>query len=159
MKALDYIRSHGKLAEVYTNVAPNGANVHIAIQALREEIKRVKLIPEFMPVDDHYAGQLVLTKIVSERLVVDGLARSLKLKRHPVSEPVIYAVDDRNIRTLIDGHHRYVMAAAIHMKRIPAYICYPALYRQFVLDDLPDLTQAELRASPHPSEIKSPWKL
>lgn len=152
----DYMAKHGPWAELYTHVAKDGRNIHIAVAPLRQAAQR-HLRPELIPIDPKVAETIIDTSADPRRLgeLVETLVKSGK-KHLPGHDPIIAAIDHDGKWLLVDGTHRYIVASLLGMKKIRAYVCYPAMWEQFRLSDAPDMTAEQLAASPHPSRFKRP---
>jgi hypothetical protein len=152
----EYKSKHGQWAEVYTRVLPDGTNVTIAIRELVAAIRAANLKPELVPIDGKQVDLMVKNNAVSiPKLVELG---ELTAHGRPM-EPIIVCIGDDGLAIIVDGHHRFVLSFAMGQKRIGAFICYPALWQQFLITDMEPLTKEQLKAAPHPSQFNpSPWK-
>jgi hypothetical protein len=137
MKVADYAKAHGPWAQVYHHVADDGENIWIAVAPLRKEAERY-LKPELVPLDPKVADKIVEESIEPRRMeeLIQKLVRK-GMKQLPGHDPVLIAFMPDGKWLLVDGNHRYAIASLLGMKKIRAYVCYPPLWKQFQLTDLP----------------------
>lgn len=133
---------------IYTFVADDGTNTHIDSKLLREWCLSNKSSLEVFatPVDPKLALRFQDENIISP-------VRVFELWHRRDLDPVIYCksgtfTDGRPDVMLVDGHHRYTLAAAKAWPVIPAYILELNQWKPFQIDGLPDLTVDFLRAMP-----------
>lgn len=131
---------------VYTFVADDGTNTHIAVRPLREFCFTSGLEVFQAPVEAKIANMLLRENSVSPARLRELVGREL--------DPIIYAKDGTSTDgapdvMLVDGHHRYVLAAAAKMPYILAYFLEESQWRPFeIKSPLLDTTREALIATP-----------
>ena len=132
---------------IYSFVSHNGENIHIDSRALREWcIKQPNLEVVGVPVDLTLAHTFLKENaVIPSRL--EELARRVHL------DPVIFCMDGKYTDgkpdvLLVDGHHRYFLAAYNNLKYVPSHVLTPAQWKPFRIVGHPDMTIEELRCSP-----------
>lgn len=137
-------------SEVFAHVEEDGTNIHICVDKLRDFLQKEDFEVKKMPVEKGFVQEIIDTKAVSlphiEKLL-DSYAKGLRKL-----EPIIVAVHGGTAEVpdvlLVDGHHRYVMAAFCGASHIPAYLVPEIIWRRFQVEGLPTLTRQELIDSP-----------
>jgi hypothetical protein len=144
---------------IYSFVASDGTNTHIASARLRVWcLEQTTLERVYVPVEQQLAAQFISENIVSGTRV-GQLVRTLP-SRVEDWEPLIFAKDGQTTRgrpdvMLVDGHHRYVLAALASVAPL-AWVLEPEQWRPFQIADYITLTQEELREMP--ILAKEHWK-
>lgn len=141
----------GPLDPVFTHVLPDGTNINIHSGRLRDWCAGRKLPISLVPVETATAIRFIRENIV-DTMHLHYLAREIKARRLQ-PDPIILCKDGgftngRPDVLFVDGHHRYVIAAAIHLSAIPAYLLEVEQWKPFQVSGLPDLTHNELRDMP-----------
>jgi hypothetical protein len=119
---------------IYTFVErATGANVNIASERLRQWTLTAGLEVDGVPVDRALAGSFVRDNIVAPRWCEHLLSLVERGMKFP---PVIFAKDGGETNgapdvMLVDGHHRYFIAAMSGMRFIPAYVLEVAQWKPF----------------------------
>lgn len=132
---------------LYTFVANDGTNTHIAAERLRQWCLAAPNLEIFeVPVEKRIAEGFIKRNIVS-------YANCVRLVTHQHLNPLIYAktgtfTEGRPDVMLVDGHHRYVYAAAAGRRTFPAFILEEAEWHPFRVAGALNLTQEELEAVP-----------
>lgn len=144
---------------LYSYVDPDGTNIHIASAKIYDWcIKNEKTLEiQLVPVDPLMAKLYINQNTINrERL------RELAM-RHSMREdlkPCIFGIDKPNKVNgrpdvfHIDGHHRYVLAAALAQPFIPAWILTRAQWEPYQVMGVPDITQEELNRIPPMGSVK-----
>jgi hypothetical protein len=136
----------GPLEPVFTFVGNDGSNVNIHSGRLREAVLRSKLKVTLVPIDLEIAHSYVKENCVR-------IDRVKELAKRKNLDPIIYCEDGFTDGIpdvmLVDGHHRYVMAALLqHLPVIPAVICLKEFWKPFQIIGLEDVSADLLRAIP-----------
>lgn len=153
----EYKAKHGPWAEVYTRVLPDGTNYTIGIRDLLSTIKATKMRAELIPVDHEQVVRVVKEGAIAHERLAE-LCELMVKHRKPI-EPIVLCLDEKCRATIVDGHHRLVLAYALGQKLIGAFMCYPLMWHQHLITDMEPLTAEQLREAPHPSQVgPSPWK-
>lgn len=135
---------------IYSYVAGDDehTNVHIDSEKLRVWCVEHKAELEWVwiPVEVKQAREWIRDNVVD----VSHVMRVMEMKS---LDPVILCrIDPPRPKwpqaLYVDGHHRYVAAAVLKVKMIPAFILKPEQWQQFQIAGLPDMTQELLRAMP-----------
>lgn len=134
---------------IYSFVDDNGHNTHIYVDGIRKWVKDNKPIVVGGPVDDEIAKDMFKNNVVSEE-------RLKQLLKHPelAAEPLIYGIRDYNKDNhpnvmLIDGHHRYVLAAMAKIPIYPSILLLKSVWEQFQIAGFDKLyTKEKLQATP-----------
>lgn len=134
---------------IYSFVAPDGVNIHIDSRRLREWCLRTGPEIALVPVATHVALKYMSDNTVNPDRVSELGNEWISTGR---LEPIIlghYCDSPWSEVLLIDGHHRFVMAALVaRISLIPAFLLRPREWQEFRIFGLPDLTREQLRASP-----------
>lgn len=135
---------------IYSFVAHDGTNTHIDCSRLREWcLANVPTLNRGLaPVDAALAQQFVQENVVD-------LDRVFQLQHKAHLDPIIYCEDGTfseinggpNVM-LVDGHHRYALAALMRRTHIPAFLITLEQWTPFQIINHPDLTEEYLRATP-----------
>lgn len=136
---------------VYTWVADDGSNIHIASRLLRDWCMKRQPRVELMPVDHDFAASFLRENTVDPMRVLQlSVECDLGIRK---LDPIILC--QRGTYThglpdvmLVDGHHRYVLAAMKEWPVIPCYNLIPHQWKRFRVVDCPDVTKDQLAASP-----------
>lgn len=139
---------------IYTFVAKDGTNTNVASNRLRLWCAAHKHDLEVVgtPVNLEQAKNYIRIHSASPKRVWELIDRAANGQTF---DPIIYGhdgsfADDNggpNV-ILIDGHHRYVLYAALNIRIIPSYILTPTQWEQFIITNLPDITAEQLEAIP-----------
>lgn len=141
---------------VYTFIERGtGRNITIATRPLREWLAAPgpALIEQGdTPIDRDFALSFFRDNIVSRARITELMAHHASHPNHTF-DPIIYGhrgtyTNNAPDVMLIDGHHRYVIAALTRHTSIPAYLLTVAQWQQFEVIGLPDITEAQLRNTP-----------
>jgi hypothetical protein len=142
---------------IYTFVDKrSGMNVNIASARLCAWCEGAELEVVGVPVNRRLAGSFIRDNIVAPKwcehllsLVEQGMA----------FPPVIFAKDGNETNgapdvMLVDGHHRYFIAAMSGVRFIPAYVLEVEQWRPFEILGLRDTTAEALKAAPITKELR-----
>lgn len=142
------------IVPVYTHVFPDGSNLHISTEPLRQmllmfEQSPKSRIPRFqLAIDLKGFWQLYESNSFDPHRVME-----LKKRDPKTLDPVIYGLwadqpdPQRANGFLMDGRHRYALAALRGQKSIDAWLIPEACWRDFVMDGK-QMTAQELRDLP-----------
>lgn len=146
---------HGE--SIFTHVLSSGENIHIHAGRLRSRL----LNPAFdhqrklIPCDPKVAHSWIADNVVSPHRVVELLKRHDRLEVLRRMEPVILCTDQHPDpksglpdQFFVDGHHRYVMCAILHLPHIPAYLVPWDFWQSYRIINLPPITRDQLLAMP-----------
>lgn len=135
---------------IYTFIDPDtGKNTHIASTRLIRWVETHKSLDKDafnVPIDRKMAAQFINNNVVSRQKCITLLTQ-LALKMIKDLPPIIFVARADGMHLLVDGHHRYVCAAAVEAPLIPAYILHPKEWEPFQVETF-DLTEDELKAIP-----------
>lgn len=136
---------------IYTFVAHNGQNTHVAAKRIRDWCLETQPERFVVPVEQKLAAQFlrenaVLPARLKELMKFgkDGLPSDMK-----DWEPLIFCQDggyseERPDVLLVDGHHRYAVAAALGAPTILAWCLTQEQWRPFEIVGLHEYSQQEL---------------
>jgi prepilin-type processing-associated H-X9-DG protein len=134
-------------SQLYTFVDNDGNNIHVNAIALREWCIKNKPEIFWIPMKYEVAVQMVHDNSVSQKRVKE-------LSKRKDLDPIIMVKDGTfgdnggpNV-LLVDGHHRYFLAACRKQAVIEGHVLEEAQWRPFQLHDLPKVTKEELIATP-----------
>lgn len=141
---------------IYTFIAPDGINTHIAASLLREWALRAKPEIVLTPTDRELARSFIRDNIVSKHRCLQLARRSSA--GEDIFEPILYCHDGgltqgRPDVLLVDGHHRFFLASIWGQLFIKSHILTEAQWRPFQIasSDGPfsiDTTSDDLRRKP-----------
>ena len=133
---------------IFTSVDQDGNNTNIDVTGLYAWCQANKPEVFLLPMLPGLAGEYIGNKIVD-------LDRVKELKRRRHLTPIImckdgtYGDDGAPNVLLVDGHHRYVLAALMERKHFKAHMLEEEQWRPFQLHGLPTMTQEQLLATPN----------
>jgi hypothetical protein len=137
-----------EMREVYMFVGEDGVNIHIDTPALRTWIKINTPKIVYTPVETEMAETFFTENVVSKERIIELAKRFYTNGKEP--DPVIFACDgtygdnDGPNVMLVDGHHRYALAAALGIPHIKAYLIQVEQWKPFQIKDIPELTREAL---------------
>lgn len=131
---------------IYTFIDNEGNNVNIASERLYQWCCAARPEMVLVPVEPRIARKF------QEDNVID-MTRVIELACRKYLDPIIFAKCETSTNggpdvMLVDGHHRYALAAAMRLSVIPAYVLEPAQWHPFRVKDLIPITQDQLRDIP-----------
>lgn len=131
---------------VFTHVLPDGSNVCIWAERLRQHCLKVKPEVFWTPVTQVQAVKLIADNTVDKARVMDIAKRSHW-------DPIIYCKDGTFTNSLpdvflVDGHHRYVAAAACKVGMIEAWVLEVEFWAPFKATGLSVITAERLKSLP-----------
>ena len=136
--------------QIYTFVKPDGPNVHIDSEGLRQWTLQAKPEVVEVPIDREIALGFLRDNVISSRRVME------LMQGYTTLTPMIFAKDGTisvanggpNVM-LVDGHHRYACYAAVGLKFAPAHVLERAEWEPFrIEDEWLNTTEAGLKALP-----------
>ena len=144
---------------IYTYVDPEGNNIHIDSEKLRQWCA------------DNASSLEVVATPLNESIALSFLDNNVVDFHHLIEvrgmdkwDPIIYCADGTYSKVnggpnviLADGHHRYFCAWTMGAEWVPAYVLEPAQWHPFQIDGLPQVTEEELRRAPTKAAYKR-WK-
>lgn len=135
---------------VYTFVANDGTNTHIHAGRLRAYLQSQNHEIILAPVRKALAQRFLAENAISMERVAELTARQLALAPDAPPDPIIlcHTPGGQNEYMLVDGHHRYFIAAFANRAWIHSWLVEPDIWEAFQVINLRDLTQAELNAAP-----------
>lgn len=143
----DYL--DGKPHFIYTFIERDtGRNIHVDSELLRQwcAANRSTLEVVLTPVEERIAKTFLTGNVIDVDHVVEvGQMKHL--------DPIIYGITEIGANghpdvLLIDGHHRYFLAAVKGEPLIPSYLLKPEQWKPFEIIGLPSQTEDELIATP-----------
>lgn len=141
-------------ASIYTFVTHSGENIHIFAGGLRLHCLESKTLEIFIVPVNFEMGQRLLRDNIISPVRAQELYTRFQSSKEGI-EPVIFCKDGTLSETngqpnvmLVDGHHRYFLAASLKVPLIAAYVLEPEDWQPFQISGLPDTTQAALQAAP-----------
>ena len=141
---------HDPLEGIYTFVARSGENVNIASERLfRWTTQHASTLDvHLVPVKQRLARQFQRDNVVSKARVMELIFRF-----EEGITPLIFAKDGNMTNgapdvMLVDGHHRYVLCAALGIREAPAYLLEREQWEPFRIIGMEDISEDELRAVP-----------
>ena len=90
-------------------------------------------------VDEEHARYCFEKRGFEEERIPDILADPARLKK-----PIVFVANPDGTHLLIDGTHRYVLYFKFQQESIPAYIVPLDQIEQFIVTDIPQMTEEEL---------------
>lgn len=140
------------LEAIYTFVAHDGTNTHVAAKRLRDWCVRTQPERFVVPVDRALAESFIRDNAVLPARIKQLMAKNGLPDNMLNWEPVIFCQDGgaegRPDVMLVDGHHRYVVAAAIKSPNILAWCLTEEQWRPFEIVGLHEYTAQELIDEP-----------
>jgi hypothetical protein len=139
------------LEGIYTFIDSKGVNINIASNRLHDWcLKHALHTVHAIPVRRDLAEKFLHDNTISLDRCKTLVGRYLK--RRDI-EPVIMCFDgtsDANgpFAMLVDGHHRYFIAASIRAPAIAAFCLDPIHWKPFQIEDLPAMTEQQLKDIP-----------
>ena len=131
--------------QIYTFVKPDGTNVHIDSEGLRQWTLQAKPEVVEVPIDREIALGFLRDNVISSRRVME------LMQGYTTLTPMIFASESgvtSNVM-LVDGHHRYACYAALGLEFAPAHLLARAEWEPFRIEhEGLNVTQAELKALP-----------
>lgn len=144
----DYLAQYGARAMCFTHILPDGTNINIAVDALRDQLNAMSWPVRPTQVDPSREAVFRSNNTFSQERVDE-------LRKRPNLEPIICGVwgnefnPDALSGFLIDGTHRYMLAIQLKMASIPTWIVPEALWRPYELSGLPPLSSEALASIPN----------
>lgn len=138
---------------IFSHVCDDGENIHILASALRTSVLKIASHTHIrhVPLDPKLAHDWIATNVVSPQRVSELLRRH----RDPLHdmEPVLLCEAGTTTNYLpdvlfVDGHHRYVMCAALRVPLVPCFQIPFAFWQPYRIIGLPNITRDELRRRP-----------
>ena len=122
----------GKMEETFFWRSPTGRDFIWATSRMREYAVETKREIYTVDLDMEFA-QYALTNYGLE------IERLRRIKPHMIANsPIIYAAwDKENMHTLVDGCHRYVMAALLGHEKMNAYVFPQKDHEAFMIKNFP----------------------
>jgi len=149
------VKTMGPFENVFTHVDREGGNIHIAVDRVIKWAENAGLEKVYAPIETEMAIKYIDENSVSLNWVNSMLASVLKdpesITRIP---PIIYAQHGNDgpngepSHFLLDGHHRYVMFAKVHLHCIGAYLLSQEQWRPFEISGMDDISRSDLVAAP-----------
>lgn len=139
----------GPREPIYTFIAWDGTNIHIHSSRLRtwclEHRKDLEIVG--VPVDRNLAHRFLTENVASRERVKELMLRNDAL------DPIIFCKDNtftegRPDVMLVDGHHRFVLYAALEIPFIPSFFLDYAAWQPFRIVNIPPIDHEALRAMP-----------
>ena len=137
---------------LYSFVGNDGSNIHVAIERLHFWV----LQNEDTLVRKHQLWMTPLSPAMAVKFIKAGLVnreRVRGLSDFEMKVPIIYGKEEKGRIAhvdmfLLDGRHRYVRAVSLGKESIQAYVLKPKQWYQFLVTDVPNITQDQLDRMP-----------
>lgn len=107
-----------------------GVATTIAVERLHKDPDFLKLKPFLTPVEEHFAKWAMENRGVEQKRL-DRLTPAI------FAQPLTYCEWENGSHLLVDGNHRYVKAAMLGVKELPARVVLPPLWRKYVVSGIP----------------------
>lgn len=144
----------GPWEQIYTFVRNDGRNIHIHSPRLRSHCLQMNYKPILAPVDTKLAQSFLRDNIVSPWRIKQLME---KISEDKALEPIILCKTEAyghpcDLHTpevlLVDGHHRYTIAALAKSPVIIAWLLELHQWQPFTVIGIPDYTNEALKAEP-----------
>jgi hypothetical protein len=136
----------GHMEAIYSFVALNGENLHIASGRVRTWCEKNRPEVFIIPMDEQLAAQFIVENSVTQARCL-WLSKNVEECRKPVIIGECKSGPGGHSHYMIDGHHRYVVYAFLKLPHISCHILTESVWRQFTISGVPDITQEELKNS------------
>lgn len=152
------VMTMGRWETIYTYVErETGENTNIAVGRLaawvEEQRARNAIEVVNVPLTSAFVAKLIREQSVSQVWCAQMLC-DMTIEKIAKMPPIIFLLDGTMGANgapngmLADGHHRYVVFAALGMPHIAAVTLAPAQWEPFRISGLDDVTDAQLRDMP-----------